>query len=153
MCDLVAFMNRAFAQDADMNVGKSHETALPNAAFLHAGDARDLADRLRICVTNSGAACASKTSPMDSFQHSETVKNDDRTRKERAAQSSARAQAGPPIKADEMPTAAARDVSASERWCKASASRALLCRAALRRRTNRKSDSLENDGRPKNDTR
>ena len=43
-----------------------------------------------------------------------------------AAQASARSQPGPPICATRMPTSAATDVMASERWCQASARTALL---------------------------
>ena len=59
-----------------------------------------------------------------------------------AAQSSADSQPGPPISATEMPTKAAAEVIASERWCQASAETTVLPTDSPSRRTRRNHSSL-----------
>src|ERR1043166_2972511 len=59
-----------------------------------------------------------------------------------AAQSSADSQPGPPIRAIEIPTNAAAEVIASERWCQASAATAWLPSSWAPRNTRRNRVSL-----------
>jgi hypothetical protein len=113
--DIVTLSNCAITGDAHVNVRESRKTALAHAALLDAGDTRHGFNRTRrISVTNSGAACASRTSPMEARSIPTPLKMISPQEKS-AAHASACAQAGPPITAAEIPTAAANEVSASER--------------------------------------
>ncbi len=119
MRDVMAFTDRALASHADMNVRKSHEAALAYAAFFRARDARHLANshqnfrnqfRSGLSIQDLADRLLSIPIPLKMITPHERT----------AAQSSACAQEVPPINAAEIPTAAARDVIASERCCHAS---------------------------------
>jgi len=113
--DIVTLANCAIAGNAHMNVRESRKAALPHATLLNARDTRHGLNRGENFGDQFRSRLRVENLVDGSSKHPHTVEDGISPQEKSAAHASACAQAGPPITAAEIPTAAANEVSASER--------------------------------------